>query len=487
MLKSEFFPPADEGIIFVRIESAPGTSIDATVEYLEYDEAWFLRQPELGGLFSAIAITGPRGPARPNEGMMFGTLLPLEERERSVHELIAAARAELGEVPGRQIRVFNPAEMMRGGGGREGELELELRGNLPLLELDRISDQVVSALSKRGGFVDMSKSLKLGLPELRVIPDREKAAALGVDARTISTAVRMMIGGMDVGVFKEAGLRYDIRMRVEEQDRNDPASIGRLYVRANDGRSVELRNLIRVETGAAPSEITRSNRQRSVAIAANLDGLTLGEAIEAAFEVADPILPEGVTLGLAGQAEAMQESVRQFTLALLLGLLVIYMVLAAQFESLFHSFTVMLAVPLAMVGSLGALWITGHTLNLFSVIGIILLFGLVTKNSILLVDFANQLREQGMDKHEAIRTAAPIRMRPVLMTAIALIFAVLPAAIGVGPGAESRAPMAIATASGMFSSTLLTLIVVPVFYLLVDDAAEWLKSGFRRLFGSKQP
>jgi len=487
MLKSEFFPPADEGIIFIRVESAPGTSIDATLEYLEFDEAWFLRQPEIGGLFSAVAITGPRGPSRPNEGMMFGTLLPLEERERSVHELIAAARAELGDVPGRQIRVFNPAEMMRGGGGQDGELELELRGNLSLRELDRISDQLITALSQRGGFVDMDKSLKLGLPELRVIPDREKAAALGVDARAISMAVRMMIGGMDVGVFKEAGLRYDIRMRLEEEDRNDPASIGQLYVRANDGQSVELRNVIRLETGAAPSAITRSNRQRSVAIAANLDGLTLGEAIEETFRVADPILPEGVTLGLSGSAQAMQESVRQFKLALLLGLLVIYMVLAAQFESLFHSFTVMLAVPLAMVGSLGALWITGHTLNLFSLIGIILLFGLVTKNSILLIDFANQLRAKGVDKREAIRRAAPIRMRPVLMTAIALIFAVLPAAIGFGPGAESRAPMAIATAAGMFSSTLLTLIVVPVFYLLVDDAAEWLKAGFRRLFGSKQP
>jgi len=486
-LKSEFFPPEDEGIIFVRIESAPGTALGATLEYLKFDEAWFMRQPELGGLFSAVAITGPRGPARPNEGMMFGTLLPLDQRERSVHELIAAARKELGEVPGRQIRVFNPAEMMRGSGGRKGELELEIRGNLPLTELDRISDRVMSALSKQGGFVDMDKSLKLGLPELRVIPDREKAAALGVDARTVSTAVRLMIGGMDVGVFKEAGLRYDIRMRLEEEDRNDPASIGRLYVRANDGKPIELRNLIRIETGAAPSAITRSNRQRSVTVAANLEGLTLGEAVQEAFRVAAPILPEGVTMGLAGQAQAMQESVRQFKLALLLGLLVIYMVLAAQFESLFHSLTVMLAVPLAMVGSLGGLWITGHTLNLFSVIGIILLFGLVTKNSILLVDFANQLRERGMDKREAIRTAAPIRMRPVLMTAIALIFAVLPAAIGLGPGAESRAPMAIATAAGMFSSTLLTLIVVPVFYLLVDDAAEWLKAGFRRLFGSRQP
>jgi len=485
-LRSEFFPPADEGIIFVRIESAPGTSIDATLEYLQHDESWLLGQPELGGLFSAVAITGPSGPARPNEGMMFGTLLPLDQRERSVEELMLAARAELGEVPGRQIRVFNPAEMMRGGGSH-GDIELEIRGNLALRDLDEISDQVIAALARRGGFVDMNKSLKLGLPELRVIPDREKAAALGVDARTIATAVRAMIGGMDVGVFKEAGLRYDIRVRLEEQDRDDPASIGRLYVRSNDGRPIELRNLTQVETGAAPSEITRSNRQRSVAIAANLDGPTLGEAIETAFEVVNPILPEGVTLGLAGQAQAMQESVRQFKLALLLGLLVIYMVLAAQFESLFHSFTVMLAVPLAMVGSLGALWVTGNTLNLFSVIGIILLFGLVTKNSILLIDFANQLREEGLDKREAIRQAAPIRMRPVLMTAIALIFAVLPAAAGVGPGAESRAPMAIATAAGMFSSTALTLLVVPVVYLLVDDGAEWLKSHLRRLVGSQQP
>ena len=226
-------------------------------------------------------------------------------RGESVHELIAAARRELGEVPGRQIRVFNPAEMMRGAGGNDGELEFEIRGNLPLRELDRISDRLIAALYRHGGFVDLNKSLKLGLPELRVIPDREKAAALGVDARTVSTAVRMMIGGMDVGVFKEAGLRYDIRMRLEEGHRNDPGSIGHLYVRAKDGRSVKLRNLTRLETGAAPSAITRSNRQRSVAIGANLEGLTLGEAIEEAFRVAGTVLPEGVTLGLAGSAEAM--------------------------------------------------------------------------------------------------------------------------------------------------------------------------------------
>jgi HAE1 family hydrophobic/amphiphilic exporter-1 len=173
----------------------------------------------------------------------------------------------------------------------------------------------------------------------------------------------------------------------------------------------------------------------------------------------------------------------QFGLAMALAILAIYMVLAAQFESFVHPFTVMLALPLAVVGALGGLLVAGHTINLFSLIGILLLFGLVTKNSILLVDYANQLRASGMDKVEAMRTAAPVRMRPVLMTALSMIFGVLPAALGIGPGAESRAPMAVATAAGMLSSTALTLLVVPVFYLLFDDAADATKRVFRRLAG----
>jgi HAE1 family hydrophobic/amphiphilic exporter-1 len=196
-----------------------------------------------------------------------------------------------------------------------------------------------------------------------------------------------------------------------------------------------------------------------------------------------------VNLGLSGEAESYVESFEQFGVAMGLAILVIYMVLAAQFESLVHPFTVMLALPFAMVGALGALWMldvsgqAGMTFNLFSLIGIILLMGLVTKNSILLVDYANQLRADGMDKLEAMRTAAPVRMRPVLMTALSMIFGVLPAAIGVGPGSESRAPMAVAVAAGMFSSTFLTLLVVPVFYVVLDDGIERLSAGLRRILG----
>jgi hydrophobe/amphiphile efflux-1 (HAE1) family protein len=479
-LEGEFFPPADEGIFYARIEAAPGSSVQATLEYLEQDERWFLDQPEVVGIFSAAGTSGGFDPPKSNMGMIFGTLSSREERDKSVIQLINEARAALANIPGRKIRIFNPGEMMAGG---SSGFKVELRGNLPLDELDRISDEFISALESAGGYVDLDKSLKLGLPELRIVPDRAKAAAMGVDARTIGEAMQLMVGGMDVGVFKEAGRRYDIRARLEKDMRDDPESIKSLYVRNRHGEPIALRNLVRVETGAAPSSITRTNRQRSVTIRANLQDIKLAEAIARAQQIADDLLPQEVALKVAGQAEAMQEGNAQFGLAMMLGILVIYMVLAAQFESLIHPITVMLALPLSMVGALGGLLLFGHTLNLFSLIGIILLFGLVTKNSILLVDYANQLRQRGMDKVEAMRTAAPIRMRPVLMTAISMIFGVLPAASGLGPGAESRAPMALATAMGMFSSTMLTLLFVPVFYLLVDDFGDLMASFWRRITG----
>jgi len=330
--------------------------------------------------------------------------------------------------------------------------------------------------------VELDKSLKLGLPELRVVPDREKASALGVNAQALATAVQAMIGGLDVATFKEGGHRFDIRVRLEEKDRAEPDAIERLYVRTQEGGVVELRNLVKIETGAAPSSITRTNRQRSVTISGNLQGKALSEAVAMVHRVAADVLPEGVNVELSGEAEAMRESGRQFVLMLSLSVLVIYMILAAQFESLMHPLTVMLALPLALVGALGGLWLGNMSINLFSMIGIILLLGLVTKNSILLVDYANQLRREGMEKEAAMRKAAPIRMRPVLMTGISMIFGVLPAASGLGPGAESRQPMGVATGAGMLTSMSLTLLVVPVFYLVLDDFVDALKARLRRLF-----
>jgi len=231
----------------------------------------------------------------------------------------------------------------------------------------------------------------------------------------------------------------------------------------------------------APSTITRVDRQRSVNISANLQGRDSRNALAAVRSAVADILPEEVRLVASGELREMESGFGELFFAMGLAILVIYMVLAAQFESWVHPFTVMLALPLAWVGAVGGLWLMGMTLNLFSMIGIILLFGLVTKNSILLVDYTNQLRQRGMDKVEAVKTAAPVRMRPVLMTALSMIFGVAPAAFGIGPGSESRAPMAVAAGAGMISSTALTLLVVPVFYLVLDDGVAWLKRKVLRI------
>jgi HAE1 family hydrophobic/amphiphilic exporter-1 len=472
-LDKEMFPISDQAMFFTRFETPPGTSLAATTELLDLNEKYMMAQPELVGLFEGVGLGGgPDGVARPNQGIMFATLTPLKQRERRVHQVISDAREALGRIPGQTVKIMDPSSMQTGGGA---QFEVMLRGNLALADLDAAADRFMARLKTKGGFVDVDKSLKLGLPELRILPDREKAAELGVDAATLSQVVQLLIGGLDVGTFKEGGHRFDIRMRLEHQNRDTPDAIEQLYVRGVDGKLTSLRNLVKLETGAAPSEITRSNRQRSVTVTAGLHDKAMGTAIQDAFAVAKETLPEDINLALSGSAQAMQESVRQFGFALALGLLVIYMVLAAQFESFIHPLSVMLAVPFAMVGALLGLLVTGNTLNLFSIIGILLLCGLVTKNSILVVDYANQLRAEGLDKFTAMRRAAPIRMRPVLMTAISMIFGVLPAAFGVGPGAETRAPMAIATAAGMFSSLVLTLLIVPVFYLKLDDGVEWVR------------
>jgi HAE1 family hydrophobic/amphiphilic exporter-1 len=443
------------------------------------------QQPELAGMFAGVGIGDRRQGGSSNEGMIFAILKSKSERDRTTQELVPLAREALARIPGQQARVFDLSSMIGNVAG--GDFSFEIRGNVELNELDELSDRFIAALQARGGYYDFDKSLKLGLPEVRVIPDREKAAALGVDARSLASTIQALIGGMDIATFKDEGRRFDIRVRLAEDARNDPASIEQLYVRTRDGGVVEIRNLVKIEVGAAPSAISRIDRQRSVTVSGNLEDKELGTAVAEAREIAAEILPEGVTLGLSGQAEAFREGMAAFGISLGLAILVIYMVLAAQFESLSHPLTVMLALPLALVGAFGGLFVRGMTINLFSLIGMILLMGLVTKNSILLIDYANQLRAEGMDKVEAMRRAAPVRMRPVLMTAISMIFGVLPAAIGVGPGAETRGPMAVASGAGMLSSTVLTLVVVPVFYLVLDDAILGLRKRLRRLLRRGEP
>ena len=462
-------PAGESAFMLLQFRSAPGTSLDASEDLMTRNEQWFLDQPEVATVFAKI---GSRNQSidTVNEGMINIKLMPHDQRERSVEEFKRDAREAMLQIPGQEVALLNPM------GHSQREFEILIQGNESLEELDRYAQLFVQRLKEEGGFTDLDTSLRLGLPEARVVPDRDKAAALGVNASTVAEVVQSMIGGLDVARFREGENTYDVRLRMEPSGRQTLADIGDLWVRARNGELVDLRNLVRIETGATASQISRIDRVRSVEVVATLDGIALDEAVERARAIAEETLPRHIELGLAGDAEAMKEAGQEFTLMLVLAVLVVYMVLASQFESFTQPLIVMLALPFSMTGALGGLWVLGMSLNMFSMIGILLLLGLVTKNSILLIDYANQLREKGETAYAAIRRAAPVRMRPVLMTALSMIFGVLPAAVGVGPGAESRQPMAVATAAGMFSSMLLTLLVVPVFYLGLDDLGAWLRA-----------
>ena len=468
-LPGEFFPSSDSGNFMIQFRAPPGTSLEATDELLRRNEEWILQQPEIATTFAHIGSTG-MAIGGPNEGMVGVQLVPHDQRERSSQEIEQAARKALSEIPGQEISIGSSM------GSSDREFEVELLGNTSLEELDHYASVMLDGLSAEGGMVDIEKSLRLGLPEARVVPDREKAAALGVDAETVAQIVLSMIGGLDVATFRDGEERHDIRLRMEASDRDRLDAIGDLWVRARNGELIDLRNLVTIEKGATASVITRTDRSRSVKVMANLEGLPLDEAVARAERIASETLPPHITMRLTGDAEDMRDAGAQFMQMLILAVLVIYMVLAAQFESFSQPLIVMLALPFSMVGALGGLALMGMSLNLFSMIGIVLLIGLVTKNSILLVDYANQLREQGLSAEEAIRRAAPVRMRPVLMTALSMIFGVLPAALGIGPGSETRAPMAVATAAGMFTSMLLTLLIVPVFYIVLERIREWLQT-----------
>ena len=265
------------------------------------------------------------------------------------------------------------------------------------------------------------------------------------------------------------GKRYDLRIRLNPEERRDPDDLGKLYVRSRDGRLVELRNLVRIQEGGGPSVINRVDRQRAITLFASLEGIPLGQAMEELNGIAAKILPADYLPKYRGQADTMEESFGYLLFAIILGVIMAYMVLAAQFESFVHPFTVLLAMPLSFIGAFGALLLTGNTLSIFSFIGLILLMGLVKKNAILLVDYTNVLRARGLSRREAILQAGPVRLRPILMTTFAMVFGMLPVAFGLGEGAETRSPMGIAVIGGLLTSLFLTLVVVPAAYDLFDD------------------
>lgn len=471
-VQKDFVPESDESSFGISIKTPLGSSLEYTDTRLKMVEAILEKHPdEIDSYFSTIG-TGSRGQV--NEGRVNVRLKPKELREKSQQALIKELKVELEQVPGARA-LPAPASIVRG--QRSEKLQFNLTGN-NLQELGRISKQLQQTLSNNTEMGRVDLDVQLDLPQLDVQIDRARAATLGLNAQEIATAISLYAGGINVAKYNDTagdGQRYDVRIKATEADLTSVTDLSRIYLRSDNGELVRLDAVAKFNQELGPAVIGRYDLQYAVNFYAN-PNMPLGEAVNLVKETAATIVPPEYTLKLTGQAEEFGKTFKNIQFVFLLAFVLLYMVLASQFNSFIQPLLVMLAQPLAIIGGLIALLISGDSLNMYSMIGLVLLIGLVAKNSILLVDLTNQLldkvRESGaiINKthiNAALSEACPVRLRPVLMTSLTIILALLPAAMGLGAGSETNKPLSVAIIGGMVSSTLLTLVVVPAAYSLL--------------------
>lgn len=471
-LPREFVPPQDQSMFLCRLQTPVGSSLEFTDERFRQAEAFAMSRPEVQRYFGAI---GGFGGGEVDTGILFVTLKPPSQRPivppnrnpLSQRELMAIFRKELNKIP--DVRAVIQDLSLVGLTAQRGfPIEMAVRGP----DWDMLASyarRIEEAMKANPLFVDVDSDYLEGATEIRVIPDRQSAAEHGVHIETIGRTLRALVGGERVAKFTRSGRRYDVRIRLLPHQRTGIEDIHRLWVWNNRGELVPLNKVVRTEERPSHLVITRRGRQRAITLFANVaPGQSQQAAIEEAERIAKSVLPEGYDVAFGGATQTFRESTKGLIFALWLGLGIAYMILASQYNNLLHPLAILLALPFGISGALLALWWTGRTLNLYSAIGIILLMGIAKKNSILLVDFTNRLRQEGKTVRQALEEACPIRLRPILMTSLSTIAAAIPPAMALGPGAETRIPMAVVIMGGMFVSTLLTLFVVPCCYLALS-------------------
>ncbi len=464
-LPAELLPAQDQSLFMVRVKAPVGSSLEATDRMFKEIEKYFSKRTEIDGYFSTV---GGFGGDQVNEGQAFVTLKPPSQRKLSQRELMDVVRTELkNRVKGAKVSVQDMS--LRGFSASRGyPLEFTIVG--PTWErLGEASEKMIDELTNAGLATDLNSDYQTGMPEVKIVPIRAKLAEHGVALSEVASTVSTLIGGAQLGSstrYSLGGHRYDIRVRLEGAERVNPGQLKQIRVRNNRGELISLSELVEIKRQPSVQVVTRRNRERAITISGNpAKGISQSEIITRVQQVATRVLPAGYSVRLSGNAQSLKESGESLILALVLGIFVAYMVLASQFNSFLHPVTVLLALPFSLSGALLGLWITGQSINMYSFIGLILLMGIVKKNSILLVDYTNQLRAQGKSALEALSLAGPVRLRPILMTSIATIAGALPEALALGPGAEVRIPMAVAIIGGVILSTLLTLVVIPSAYL----------------------
>jgi multidrug efflux pump len=467
IIPREFVPAADRGLVLSFVRAPEGSTIDYTARYQQQVESIVLGTPEVARSFSVVSL-GQGGPGLVNEGVLFTSLKLWEERERTQQQVVEEWQRKFGQIAGVQAFPVNPDAL--GQSLRSSPVSMVIQGP-DIFEVARYADEILRRARAIPGLVNLQSDLLINKPQLEVKIDRNRASDLGVSARSIASTLQTLLGGQELSTFKLGGETYKVMAQLEQADRADPRAVLRAYVRSSSGRLMPLASFVDVHESVAPRGLPHFDRVRSATISGNLaQGAALGTVLEQVAATAKEVLPvgKGYKVVFAGESEQFYASGNALLFAYLLAVVAVYLVLAAQFESFLHPVTILVAVALSFTGALVTLLAVGSTLNLFSQIGLVMLVGLVTKNSILIVEFANQLRERGMDARQAVFESSRIRFRPILMTALATMAGILPIAIGSGAGGESRAPLGIAVVGGVGFSTVLTFFVVPAVYLTFE-------------------
>jgi multidrug efflux pump len=467
LLPSEFVPSQDQSRAMIRLQTAVGSDITETDTLLQKAEDIVRAHPEVVQTFSFVGGMGGGGV---NSGMIYVTLVQPKERKLSQAEFSAVLRRELNAVPG--LRAVIQDTSQQGFTAQRGfPVEFSVRGS-DWGQLVPLSQKIMSDLAATGAVVDLDTDYRVGMPELRVTPDRAVCADVGVSVDDVATTINALVGGIRVGKYSTGGRRLDVRLKLMAGQRSRPEDISRLRVRARNGDLIPLSSLVLFEEQAALQAITRRDRERAISVFANVaPGHSQSEALRL-IEQMGKTLPVGNRIVLGGSSMAFRESMSSLLFAMFLGIAIAYMILASQFNSFKDPVTIITILPLSIAGAAFALLVARQSLNIFSMIGLLLLMGIVKKNSIILVDYANAFRNQGFSARESMEKAGPIRLRPILMTATATMMAAIPPALGIGSGSEIRMPMAIAVIGGLVLSTALSLIVVPAFYIVADKIGK---------------
>jgi HAE1 family hydrophobic/amphiphilic exporter-1 len=465
----ELMPQGDRGEFKIEIETAVGSSISNTENVAAKVEDLLLTYPEVKAIFTTVGLN--MGAA--NQASLRIELVDLNQRKRTTEQVEEELRRKLAEFPGVKSKVSMIG--MFEGQAQEFPVELYIKG--PDIEvLDQLSQTVLEIVKNTPGALDVDRSLRGGKPEVQVVIDREEANRLGISTGQVASTLRSLVDGTVATKFKQEDKEIDVRVSLTPDQKNSLTDIASVPIQTPFGSSVPLKAIASFIEAAGPTSISRQNRERLASVTANLGNRSLGSVMaDINRGLSHLSLPSGYKIEARGYAETMQEMFSNLGLALALAVIFIYLVLASQFNSFLHPFTIMLALPLAVVGALLAVFLTGQRINMQTMIGIILLFGIVTKNSILLVDYTITLRKRGMDRIQALLTAGPVRFRPIVMTSVAMIMGMLPAALAMGEGGEWRRVMGITVIGGLITSTFLSLVIVPVAYVLVDNLEKRFK------------